>query len=71
MVLFFVFIPNVQLRCRAGAFHDYYSGRSAHPAKVPGVTVTNGMELADKPGSVVDNHSSRQRVAALLKQPTR
>ena len=28
-------------------------------------------ELADKPGSVVDNHSSRHSVTAMLKQPTR
>lgn len=28
-------------------------------------------KLADKPGSVVGNHSSRRRVAAPLKQPTR
>ena len=28
-------------------------------------------ESADKPGSVVDNHSSRPRVAAWLEQPTR
>lgn len=28
-------------------------------------------ELADKPGSVVDNHSSGMHVAAHLKQPTR
>ena len=29
------------------------------------------MKLADKPGSVVGNHSSRRRVAAPLKRPTR
>ena len=28
-------------------------------------------ELADKPGSVVDNNSSRHSVTAMLKQPTR
>ncbi len=28
-------------------------------------------ELADKPDSVVDSHSSRRRVTAALKQPTR
>ena len=31
----------------------------------------DGVKLADKPGSVVGNHSSRRRVAAPLKQPTR
>ncbi|MGJ8513679.1 hypothetical protein LMG33810_001542 [Carnimonas sp. LMG 33810] len=31
----------------------------------------SGRELADKPGSVVDSHSSRAGVAACLKQPTR
>ncbi len=30
-----------------------------------------GAEPADKPGSVVDSHSSRRRVTATLKQPTR
>jgi len=30
-----------------------------------------GAEPADKPGSVVDSHSSRRYVAATLKQPTR
>ena len=30
-----------------------------------------GRELADKPGSVEDNHSSGMRVAAHLKRPTR
>ena len=29
------------------------------------------MELADKPGSVVDNHSSGMHVTIHLKQPTR
>ena len=29
------------------------------------------MKLADKPGSVVDNHSSRPAIAHWLKQPTR
>ena len=28
-------------------------------------------ELADKPGSVLDNHSSRHYVTAMLKRPTR
>ncbi len=28
-------------------------------------------EMADKPGSVVDNHSSRRIIANTLKQPTR
>ncbi len=30
-----------------------------------------GVKLADKPGSVVDSHSSRRTVARALKQPTR
>jgi len=29
------------------------------------------VKLADKPGSVVDSHSSRRTVARTLKQPTR
>jgi len=29
------------------------------------------MKLADKPGSVVDSHSSRRTVTRTLKQPTR
>ena len=29
------------------------------------------VELVDKPSSVVDNHSSRRRIASPLKQPTR
>ena len=29
------------------------------------------IESADKPGSVLDNHSSRHNVTIMLKQPTR
>ena len=29
------------------------------------------IESADKPGSVLDNHSSRRNVTIMLKQPTR
>lgn len=32
---------------------------------------SNENELADKPGSVVDNHSSRNRITPILKRPTR
>jgi len=33
--------------------------------------MTKKWELADKPGSVVDNHSSRPALAHWLQQPTR
>src|SRR6185437_15375176 len=62
--------------CRAAAG----TTRSTHPAWmaigrstpcVDGRGWNEGAELADKPGSVVDSHSSRRYVAATLKQPTR
>ena len=36
----------------------------------PGSKIEGGKPV-DKPGSVVDNHSSRRTVASTLKQPTR
>src|SRR5690349_14333487 len=49
--------PKVLLRKTLGLFLTHASRRAAEPA--------------DKPGSVVDSHSSRRRVTATLKQPTR
>jgi hypothetical protein len=42
-----------------------FSGRIAYSE------YENKTKLADKPGSVMDNHSSRRTVARTLKQPTR
>src|SRR6185437_30609 len=49
------------------------SGRhyQVHTPCVDGGGWNEGAEPADKPGSVVDSHSSRRYVAATLKQPTR
>ena len=38
---------------------------------VPSGSKIEGGKPVDKPGSVVDNHSSRRTVASTLKQPTR
>ncbi len=43
----------------------------AVPIQVKQLTVHKKNESADKPGSVVDNHSSGRCVTAFLKQPTR
>ena len=43
----------------------------AVPIQVKQLTVHKKNESADKPGSVVGNHSSGIRVTAYLKQPTR
>src|SRR5690606_26043060 len=51
----------------------HVSRNRAHAARPAGAgqAVERGAEPADKPGSVVDSHSSRRRVTATLKQPTR
>ena len=46
-------------------------GQSIGDAKFEQGIRKRGWKLADKPGSVVDNHSSRPAITHRLKQPTR
>lgn len=51
---------------------DSHSSTSSIKAKTPpGGGVLKVVKLTDKPGSVVDSHSSRPAIAHWLKQPTR
>ncbi len=58
--------PPGQGRARLAADRRWPTALEEVPGDRPG-----GAEPADKPGSVVDSHSSRRSVAATLKQPTR
>ncbi|PHM53373.1 hypothetical protein Xekk_02875 [Xenorhabdus sp. KK7.4] len=64
------FAPIHSIPCEKTSTHPNILNKRRSPIKLT-LYGAESVELADKPGSVVDNHSSRPELTRWLKQPTR